>query len=397
LRGFVIRNSGDSLDGEHSGITVEGPNAVIEDNRLEETLFGIDLIESPGTILRNNVILSKDLDVARRGDPVRVWYSDGVLLEGNIIRRGRDVVLWYSNDLTLRNNQITEGRYGLHFMYADDATLEGNLLTDNSVGVYLMYSRDLQLLNNTIANNRGPSGFGLGLKDMDDYVVEDNLLLDNRVGVYLDTSPREIDSNGRFEGNVLAYNDIGVEMLPSVQRNEFRANSFVENEQQVAIAGGSSLAENIWTAGTGADRLGNFWSDYAGYDGDGNGLGDIPYKSEKLFESLTDRDTALRIFLYSPVEQAIEFASRAAPFVKPQPKLTDEAPMMAPIIPTAVPGLPERSARPMWVVSLGLLLAGLSMLRLGSFRRLGEGIRRPRPAHEGDDGFSTAAPHSGSR
>lgn len=43
LTGFVIRNSGSSLDAENSGIAVEAAAAVIEHNRLYETLFGIYL------------------------------------------------------------------------------------------------------------------------------------------------------------------------------------------------------------------------------------------------------------------------------------------------------------------------------------------------------------------
>jgi len=202
FRGFIIRRSGDSLDQENSGLAVEAPGAVIEGNRLEDTLFGIYLREAHGSTIRNNDIASMDLEVPRRGDPVRVWFSNDVLIEGNKINRGRDVVLWYSERLTIRDNEVSEGRYGLHFMYCDDAIIENNLLTNNSVGSFLMYSRRLHLVGNTIAYNRGPSGFGVGMKDLDDAVVENNLFLDNRIGAHLDNSPREINSTGLFDGGL---------------------------------------------------------------------------------------------------------------------------------------------------------------------------------------------------
>ena len=47
-----------------------------------------------------------------------------------------------------------------------------------------------------------------------------------------------------------------------------------------------------------------------------------------LFETLIDRRPKLRLFLYSPAEQAIELASRAFPAVQPRPKLTDAAPLI---------------------------------------------------------------------
>jgi nitrous oxidase accessory protein len=370
LRGFIVRDSGASLDQENSGVAVEASGAVLENNRLEETLFGIYLREADGSIIRGNNITSKDLPVPRRGDPIRVWYSNDVLIEDNIVNRGRDVVLWYSERLTVRGNEVSEGRYGLHFMYCDDATIENNLLIDNSVGTFLMYSRRLNLLGNTIARNRGPSGFGVGLKDMDDAIVRDNLFLDNRVGAHLDNSPREINSIGRFEGNVFAYNDVGINLMPSVRHNEFTGNSFVDNEQQVSIAGGGGQADaNDWTAG----QVGNYWSDYAGYDGNDDGSGDIPYRAERLFENLLDRNSSLRLFIYSPVEQAVEFASRAVPFVKPRPKLTDEQPMMAAKVPDGLPAVPEADHRPMWLVSLAFFLLAALILSLGAVKRSGLG------------------------
>ena len=378
LRGFVVRDSGSSLDQENSGIAVEAPGAVLENNRLEETLFGIYLREADGSIIRGNTISSKDLPVPRRGDPIRVWYSNDVLIENNTVNKGRDVVLWYSERLTVRDNEVSEGRYGLHFMYCDDATIENNLLIDNSVGTFLMYSRRLQLLGNTIARNRGPSGFGVGLKDMDDAIVKDNLFLDNRIGAHLDNSPREINSIGRFEGNVFAYNDVGVNLMPSVRHNEFAGNSFVDNEQQVSIAGGGGQADaNDWTAGEAG--TGNYWSDYVGYDGDSDGSGDVPYRAERLFENLMDQNSTLRLFMYSPVEQAVEFAARAVPFVKPVPKLTDEKPLMRAEVPDGLPPVPEVDQRVLWFASIVMFVLAALLMGLGTFRRMGLGRM---PGHE---------------
>lgn len=355
VEGFVIRNSGDSLDQENSGVVVEAANITVRNNRFENTLFGIYLSRANGGTVHGNVILGKDLDVARRGDAIRIWYSNDVTISENTVERGRDVVLWYSERLTLRDNDINGGRYGLHFMYCDDAHIEGNLLRNNSVGAYLMYSRRMIMERNTVAANRGPSGFGVGLKDMDDAIVVDNLFLDNRVGAYLDASPREVDSIGRFEGNVFAYNDIGVQMLPAVRHNEFETNSFIDNGEHVAIAGGGRPGENAWTVGD----AGNFWSDYAGFDANSDGLGDISYTSQRLFEDLMQREPSLRLFLYSPATDALDFAARAFPAVRPQPKLEDSAPLMAPVMPAGNPPLPVPEGDASWL-ALALALVGFS-------------------------------------
>lgn len=367
LSGFDIRNSGDSLDQENAGVDVAATDVTIAGNRFNETLFGVFLSEAHNSIVRDNVINSMSgLDVARRGDPVRIWSSNDVVLQGNTIDTGRDVVLWYSERLTIRDNDITNGRYGLHFMYCDDAIIAGNRLLHNSVGAYLMYSRRLEMHHNTVAYNRGPSGYGVGMKDLDDSIVEENLFLDNRVGAYLDGSPREVDGTGIFRENVFAYNDIGVILLPSVEGNIFSDNSFVDNEQQVAIAGsGGRLDNNAWNT---AER-GNYWSDYGGYDADGDGLGDMAYQSDKLFENLTETHPNLRLFLYSPAIDAVEFAAKAFPLVKPQPKLIDEMPLTAPIIPDGAPPLPRTENAAWWMIAPLLLAAALAAALWPAWRR----------------------------
>ncbi len=99
------------------------------------------------------------------------------------------------------------------------------------------------------------------------------------------------------------------------------------------------------------DGQGNYWSDYAGYDADGDGRGDMAYKSERLFENLMQQEPLLRLFIYSPASNAIDFAARAFPLVKPKPKLVDD---------TAVYGTADsgRCAPPAAGGQSGLDLAG---------------------------------------
>ncbi|HFC12698.1 MAG TPA: hypothetical protein ENJ56_07630, partial [Anaerolineae bacterium] len=208
--------------------------------------------------------------------------------------------------------------------------------------------------------NRGPSGYAIGLKDMDDIIIEENLFLDNRIGAHLDTSPREVDSIGRFTNNVFAYNDIGVELQPSVRNNHFQGNSFVENEEQVSISGRGTPGKNLWTV----NGQGNYWSDYVGYDADHNGQGDLAYKSERLFENLMAQEPGLRLFLYSPAVNAIDFAAKAFPFVQPKPKLIDTLPEMQPVIPEGAPPLQQNNATGWYVVTATVIVLTLAVAML---------------------------------
>lgn len=360
LRGLVVRNSGDSLDRENSGVVGFAPRLTVEEVRLENTLFGIYLKNAPGSVIRNNTVYSKDLDVARRGDGIRVWYSDNTLVEGNHVIGSRDVVMWFSNHGTVRHNHVEDGRYGLHFMFANNQIVEDNELLDNSVGIYLMYGRYLELRHNRIENNHGPSGYGIGLKDVDDVVAEDNQIVANRVGVYADNSPREADAVVRFERNLLAYNEIGVSMLPVVQRNTFTANTFQDNAEQIAVAGSGDLMRNHWAE----DERGNYWSDYAGFDADGDGIGDLPYAASSFYESLLGLYPELRTFQLSPAVQALDLAARAFPVFQPRPKMADPYPLMVPPV-TAWPQTATGSPSTAWWIAAGLVLLGLAVVLSG--------------------------------
>lgn len=329
LRGFEIRRTGASVDRENSGIAVSAPRVVIEDNILTDVLFGIMLTEAPGSVVRRNRITGKDLDLGRRGDAIRLWQSAGTLVESNTVRCARDVVVWYSSGAVLRDNSVRDGRYGLHSMYTDGCVMDDNRLEGNSVGIFMMYSRNLQARRNVIVDNRGPSGFGVGLKDVDGVVMEDNVIAGNRVGINLDTSPTRADIHHHHRRNVLAYNDVAVGFMPAVQNNHFQDNVFVENIENIAILGGGAFeGQNSFTV----DGRGNYWGDYRGFDLDGDGVGDIEYRAEGLFENLIDREPKLRYFLYSPAQQAIDMAARSFPVVTPRPKVVDSAPWTRPPI-----------------------------------------------------------------
>jgi nitrous oxidase accessory protein len=224
------------------------------------------------------------------------------------------------------------------------------------------------LRHNIFANNRGPSGYGIGLKDLDGVEASDNLFTGNRVGMYFDNSPWSVDVSQHFTRNAFTYNDIGLLFTPSVKRNYFSRNSFVDNAEQVGLTGGGAFEGNGFTVG----GQGNFWSDYAGYDANADGLGDLPYVSKSLFENMMDKNPELRLFQLSPAQQAIDLAARAFPLFQPQPKFSDEAPLLEPVMP-AISVPPAGPTWPMRATATAmLLLAGgvVMMSQLGLIKNV---------------------------
>ena len=354
LRGLVIRHSGDDPDRDNAGIVLNAPRARVEQCRLEDVLYGIYATAASDSVIRHNHIHGKALELGRRGDGLRLWECQRCLVEDNSIRDCRDVVVWYSNRVTLRGNHLQDNRYGLHFMFSDHCDVEDNRIENNSVGVYLMYSHDFTLRHNILAANRGPSGFGLGLKDVDGATAEKNLFVGNRIGIFFDDSPSRSDIHQHFENNTIAYNDIGLAFLPAVRNNEFSRNAFVDNVEQIGILGGGDFAGNAFTE---AGR-GNYWSDYRGFDRNRDGIGDLPYRAKGLFEDLMDRQPPLRLFLFSPAQQAVELASRAFPIFPPRLKAEDTAPLMEPQPLSFAPSPETPHADPLWLAAAGLLAGG---------------------------------------
>lgn len=325
LRGFEIRGSGSRVDREHAGVMVRGGRAEIVDNDLVDVFYGVYLKEAPTSLVRGNRIRGKPLAPPRRGDGIRLWYSSGTTVAENEVRRTRDVVVYFSDSLVVRNNVITEGRYGLHYMYSNHNVFERNRFERNQVGAFIMYSRDVQLRHNVFADATGASGMGLGLKDADDIVAHENLFVENASGIYLDNSPRERDAVNRFEANVLLYNRSGLRMLPSVRSNVFCGNSFVANSRPAEVSGGSDAAQEAQN-----DWDGNHWSDYRGFDRDGDGVGDSPYVHARLSDDLMSRHPVLELYALSPVIPVIEALSRFFPLLRPQAVVVDSHPRLAP-------------------------------------------------------------------
>jgi len=354
FKGFVVSGSGEGLSVEDTGIVLDSSqNSIVEDNNVYDVLFGIYLKNSSGTVIQNNNIVGKKLPIPVRGDGIRLWYSPDTKILNNTITNARDLVMWWSGDTLVKGNKVENGRYGLHYMYSNNNVFEDNVFIGNYVGGFLMYSKNIQFTRNIFAGNQGPAtGYGIGFKDLDDIVSRENLFIDNRIGIYMDNSPHSVDSWNTLEDNVIAFNDIGVSFMPSIERNIIVSNSFIDNAEQIEVRGGGKLSGNDWYT----NGRGNHWSDYVGYDEDNDGIGEIPYKSESYFESLIDEYPNLRIFVFSPVAQAIELASEAFPVIKPEPKVMDMYPLMNSDIPERYEAKGDTFSTKLFVISILMIL-----------------------------------------
>jgi len=321
IKNLHLTNTGESHNDVDAGIQVRGDFNVIKGNRIDNSLFGIDLSQSKNNIVRDNHISSKPLELGVRGDAIRLWYSFNNKITDNVIRNSRDMVVWYSRDNLIARNDARGGRYSLHFMYAQYNSVEDNHYEDNSVGIFVMYSDGVHIKNNYIAHATGATGMGIGFKETSDVEVTGNNILYCATGLYLDVSPFQPDTTNRIENNLIAYSGIGVLFLNDWTGNVLKGNSFKGNITQVAVSGGGKTANrNLWQ--------GNYWDDYEGFDLDADHVGDTPYELYSYADRLWMDVPSARFFKGAPVLEVMDFLERLAPFSQPNMLVRDKQPIM---------------------------------------------------------------------
>jgi nitrous oxidase accessory protein len=334
LRGLTLRGSGDSFMMEDAGIKLEeSDGCVVEDCRLEDVLFGLYVAKSSRCRFQRLWIGGKNLEMPRRGDGVRLWYSDDTVLESITMVDSRDFIIWFAKGTVVRGCTVSGGRYGLHYMYCDDNRFENNRFVDNQVGGTIMYSRRITMTGNRFERSRGPSAYGMLLKDADDIVAEGNAFVDNTRGLYFDNSPQSEEASCLIRRNLFALNDAGVSILSDTRRVRFEENTFADNLVQVEQVGRSDAGKNHWS--------GNYWSDHVPYDADGDGRADLPYRPESTYEDLVRSHPSLALLRHSPSVAAVELAGKLFPIAHGDVTLEDASPAMRPTIAFAAPARPS--------------------------------------------------------
>ncbi len=226
LLNLNIQGSGDSHTTLDSAISCDQANEInIIGNHISDSLFGINFKQCNASVIKDNFITSKNVDLGLRGDAIRLWYSHDNIVENNHILKSRDMVIWYSSNNEIRKNIGEEGRYSLHFMYAGKNLVEDNIFKLNSVGIFFMFSSGSLVRNNQVLNSTGAFGVGIGMKDTSDFVIQNNILSYNARGLYLDQSPFQPGTINKFENNKILYNTVGVQFHATQHKSIFLENA----------------------------------------------------------------------------------------------------------------------------------------------------------------------------
>lgn len=321
LEGLTVDGSGGRFDTLDAAVHVVADDVRVEGLRVQNAVFGLLVEKSNRAAIIDNVVQGPDEGpLGLRGDGIRLWETRDSEIRGNELIGSRDMVIWYSSHNRLIGNTVVRSRYGTHFMYSHDNVVVGNRYVDNVVGIFIMYSRNVTLRDNLLARSSGPGGMGLGMKESGNLTVSDNAFIANTKAVYMDTTPLEPDDFNVFENNAFFHSEVAILMHSSEKRNAFLGNTFVSNHSQLQVEGGGNALAVDWR--------GNSFDDYAGYDMDHDGYGDIPYVLRRLSSQLQSKYPQLRFFRGSITLDLLDAISSLFPMMKPETTLIDPRPKM---------------------------------------------------------------------
>ncbi len=317
LRGLHITNSGDSFDKINSGITLKADQAIIENNHIDNVLFGINVQGSNGNIIRDNKISSKDASPSQRGDGLRMWNSHDNLIEKNIFINVRD--LYITNSLTNRfiSNEISQSRIGFELVFSHENENIGNSIKNNTRGIVLVYSNDLLLKGNHISHLRSFSGFAMALKECNSVQVLENVILHCSIGISAN-APLNPENILTIKNNLFSYNNIALYFYGEKGGHIIHDNHFISNMLDVQASAPPASFFNDWS--------GNYWDNYAGFDLDNDGYGDTPFELHSWSDRLWVDIPMTQFFRGTPILEALDFLERLTRFSDPKVMLRDSRP-----------------------------------------------------------------------
>ena len=365
VENLAVRGSGRDVMNVDAGVHVaSAPDVVLRRLALDDVLYGIygeraHRLRVEDCRLRGRVTPRQETG---DGNGIHLWYCDSVRVMGCEGQRFLDCIyLSFTGNALIRGDRLFDcGRYGLHTMYCQGTHLIGNTFTRNVAGCAIMFSNHLLIEGNDFVHNRGSRTYGLLLRDCSDGTFADNRMIDNTIAVFMDNSNRN-----RFHSNLVEDNGWGLLLFSSCADNQFAGNNFIQNDYPVALD--MKYTRNRFDDG----ETGNYWSENAPYDLNGDAVSDVPFTPVSAFAFVSKQYPDLTVLAKSPAVAALGVAERVFPSLRPS-EAVDHFPRVAPV-PTRAAGASAASvppARPAWAAFAGfVLLSGLGVLGIATARR----------------------------
>ena len=317
IRGLHLTHSGTSFDKIDAAISLKADNALIENNIIDHTLFGIQLQGADKNIIRNNKITSINTSVSLRGDGLRMWYSHDNLIENNDFSKVRDIYVTNSLRNRFIANHISHSRIGFELVFSHNNTLTANSIKHNTTGFMIVYSSDLLINDNYVSHLRSFAGSAMAFKESHNIKILDNTILHCSIG-FSTNSPLDPQNNLLIKSNHFLYNDVALYFYGEKGGHLIYDNFFEVNLLDVQASLPRASFYNDWQN--------NHWDLYEGFDRNHDGIGDTAYELYAWSDRLWVDVPMTQFFRGTPILETIDFMERFASFSKPAIMLHDQNP-----------------------------------------------------------------------
>lgn len=317
VSGITFINCGKSATKDFASIKcIDAENIRIENNKIENSYFGIHISNTSQIHIKNNWIAGQAESEQTSGNGIHLWKCNHALIENNHISGHRDGIYFeFVTESSILHNYSTENvRYGLHFMFSHKDYYANNTFIKNGAGVAVMYSHEVTMESNHFENNWGASSYGILLKDISDSWINGNTFDQNTIGIHMEGSSRMVIEKNRFKENGWA-----LKVQASCNDIQFQHNNFIGNTFDVATNGSNVLSRFSQ----------NYWDKYEGYDRTKDGFGDIPYHPVSMYSMIVEQNPNALILLRSILIATLDKAEKAIPSLTPE-NLVDFQPKIIP-------------------------------------------------------------------
>jgi nitrous oxidase accessory protein len=165
----------------------------------------------------------------------------------------------------------------------------------------------------------GNEDHGIMLRTIQDSVIENNIVAGNGRGFFIYDAEYNVLRN-----NVVINNRVGVHLSAGSSNNKVDGNDFIDNQEQVKFVAARDVE---W-----GRAQGNYWSNYSGWDQNGDGVGDVVYEANDVVDRLNWQYPLVKLLLSSPSIQTLRFAARQFPVLR-APSVLDKHPRTRPLNP----------------------------------------------------------------